>query len=231
MRYINGIAILDERGEFPDPQRGHPDLPVAIGLELSAELMLKAYARGIFAWSVDPVTWWSPDPRAIIEMDGLHVSQRLARTIRQNPFEITFDEAFQEVLAGCAAPRKDYSETWITAEFFQAFEELFDLGYAHSVECWHDGELAGGVFGVALGGFFSAESMFYRVTDASKVALYNLLKKLRQDGFMLFDIQVITAHTRRMGAVEISRSQYVRRLRQALKVCPSPWELGCQTME
>lgn len=230
MRFINGIAILDKNSSFPDPEFGWGDRPLAIGFDLNAELMLKAYARGIFPWSVNPVTWWSPDPRAIIELDGLHVSRSLAKTIRQNRFEIRCDTAFPDVVSGCSEFRSETNSTWITEEFIRAYRRLYLDGHAHSVECWQNGRLAGGVFGVAVGGLFAGESMFHRVTDASKVALYHLVERLKAGGFSLFDIQVISDHTERMGAFEIPRSEYLERLRKALKT-PARWNSNPGTSE
>ncbi|MEW6737258.1 MAG: leucyl/phenylalanyl-tRNA--protein transferase, partial [Acidobacteriota bacterium] len=222
MEFIDGIAIIDEYDDFPDPRYALPDCPVAVGQVLTATLMLKAYQKGIFAWSAEPVTWWSPDPRAIIELDELYVSKRLARKIRQAPFRITVDQDFPGVLQGCAAPREEGEESWITEEFFYCFNELFQAGYAHSIECWKDNLLVGGVFGVAIGGFFSAESMFHKATDASKIALFYLVELLKQVGFALLDIQILTSHTQSLGGILISRNYYLRRLKQALKLKPFP---------
>lgn len=217
MIFHQGIAILERGDEFPDPAEGPSDEPVAIGLELTPELMLAGYRKGLFAWSVNPVTWWSPDPRAIISLDGFHVSRRLERKIRSRPFTVTLDGAFAEVVNHCALPRHRGDGVWITKEFQAAFGQLARMGYAHSVECWKDGKLAGGVFGVAVGGFFSAESMFHSETDGSKIALYYLMERLRQGGFQLFDIQMLTPHTRSLGAKEISRVRYLGLLERALR--------------
>jgi leucyl/phenylalanyl-tRNA--protein transferase len=160
-----------------------------------------------------PMFWWSPDPRAIIELDGLHVSRRLTRTVRSGKFRVSFDEDFAGVIRGCG----DRAEgTWITPDMVTAYTRLFDLGVAHSVEVWHNGQLAGGTYGVALGGLFAAESMFYRVRDASKVALVALADRLRQRGFELWDIQMLTDHTASLGAVEVPRAEYLKRLHRAL---------------
>lgn len=214
----NGIVLLDRGDAFPDPHDGPKDEPVAIGLELSPGLMLAGYRKGLFAWSANPVTWWSPDPRAIVPLDGFHVSRRLARTMRARPFEVTVDRAFGQVVEACAQPRHRGDGVWITPEFRDAFGQLFQMGYAHSVECWYGETLAGGVFGVAVNGFFSAESMFHVETDASKIALYYLLKLLRENGFRLFDIQMLTAHTESLGGVEITRKEYLERLEEAVGV-------------
>jgi len=220
MVYQNGIAILEHGDAFPDPRRGPADEPVAIGFELTPELMLDGYGKGLFAWSDNPVTWWSPDPRAIFDLDAFHVSRRLARKLKTHPFSVTLDGAFDQVVQQCSLPRGDGEGTWISKSFKRAFQELHAMGYAHSVECWNGGRLVGGVFGVARGGFFSAESMFHRETDASKIALYYLLQMLRQTGFLLFDIQVLSPHTESLGGYRISRAQYLQALRLALKKNP-----------
>lgn len=217
MRYPRGITILETGDELPDPRFGPTDEPVAIGLELSAELMLTGYRKGLFAWSANPVTWWSPDPRAIFPFDRLHISKRLARKIKTHPFEIKIDYAFSAVVAGCAQPRHTGDGVWISRPFRRAFAELYELGHAHSVECWLDEKLVGGIFGVAVNGFFSAESMFHSATDASKIALYYLVEILRECGFQLLDIQILTAHTKSLGAREISRDEYLNRLERAVK--------------
>jgi leucyl/phenylalanyl-tRNA--protein transferase len=188
---------------------------VAVGGSLHPKTLLRAYRAGVFPWydEGDPVLWWSPDPRAIFELDGFHVPRRLARTLRSGRFRVTFDRDFGAVMRGCAERSEG---TWITAAMLEAYERLHRLGHAHSVEAWVDEELAGGVYGVALGGLFAGESMFTRIRDGSKVALAHLVTHLRQRGFVLFDIQMLTAHTASLGAVEIPRKQYLARLKQAL---------------
>lgn len=217
MIFQHGIAILEPGDDFPDPRAGPADAPVAIGLELAPALMLRGYRQGLFAWSANPVTWWSPDPRAIIPLQALYIPKRLARKMKTRPYEITLDRAFQQVVRECALPRHRGDGVWITREFRDAFGELFAMGYAHSVECWREGELVGGIFGVAVGGFFSAESMFHRATDASKIALFGLLEILRAAKFELFDIQILTPHTQSLGAIEIARDRYLNLLEGALR--------------
>jgi leucyl/phenylalanyl-tRNA--protein transferase len=175
-----------------------------------------AYRSGIFPWSVNPITWWSPDPRAIFELHRFHVSSSLAKIIRKGIFEVTFDQAFREVIGGCAELTPARRSTWITEEFISAYTELFHQGYAHSIECWEQKRLAGGVYGVAIGGFFAGESMFHRASNASKVALFHLIERLRLQGFVLFDIQMLTPHTRQLGAINIPRDEYLSRLREAI---------------
>lgn len=191
-----------------------------LGGELSVPWLLAAYRRGIFPWPFDeddraPIPWWCPDPRAVIEWDDFHVSRSLARTMRSGTYQLTRDRAFANVIDACAE-REDDGGTWITPSLKSVFVELHELGYAHSVETWQQGQLVGGIYGLALGGFFSAESMFYRRRDASKVALAALVEHLQQRGFTLLDIQVWTEHTGRMGAREIPRARFLRRLKQAV---------------
>jgi leucyl/phenylalanyl-tRNA---protein transferase len=190
---------------------------VAVGGDLRPGRLLAAYRQGIFPWygEGEPVCWWSPDPRAVFELDGLHISRRLRRTLRSGRFEVTVDRDFAGVIRGCAD--RPGEGTWITLEMVAAYEELHRLGHAHSVEAWHAGQLAGGVYGVAVGGLFAGESMFTRVRDASKVALAHLVERLRERGFRLFDIQFLTDHTERLGAVEIPRKEYLHRLRDAVR--------------
>ncbi len=208
-------AILDKRLRFPDPRRAGPEGLVAVGGDMSVERLLLAYRSGLFPWTADPLTWWSPDPRAILELEGLRVSRSLAKVIRRATFGVTLDRAFAEVMAGCAAPGPGRRETWITPEFIEAYTELHRQGHAHSLECWQGTELAGGIYGVAIGGFFAGELMFHRANNASKVALYHLVQHLRRRGFALFDIQMLTRVTAQLGGTGIPREQYLRRLQQA----------------
>ncbi len=199
-----------------DPEQADDTGLVAIGRDLSPTRLVEAYRRGIFPWYDEglPICWWSPDPRGIFELDGLHISRRLDRTIRSARFSLTVNRDFAGVIRGCADRPGD--GTWITAEMIRAYESLHRLGFAHSVEVWKGGSLAGGLYGVALGGLFAGESMFSRQRDASKVALVFLMDRLRQRGFQLFDIQFLNGHTARLGAVEVPRREYLRRLRAAL---------------
>jgi leucyl/phenylalanyl-tRNA---protein transferase len=209
-------APLDKTIWFPAPQSADADGLVAVGGDLSVKRLLAAYRQGLFPWSVNPITWWSPDPRGIIELDGLHISKSLARVIRKEVFEVTVDKAFRQVIAACAKPGPGRGGVWITAEFIQAYTCLHEAGHAHSVECWADGELVGGIYGVSIGGLFAGESMFHRADNASKVALCHLVEHLRKRGFRLFDIQMVTSATAALGAIEIPRGIYLHRLAEAV---------------
>ena len=211
------VAVLDHQLRFPDPRLADREGLVAIGGDLSLPRLLLAYRSGIFPWTVDPVTWWSPNPRAIFELDRLHVSHSLAKTIRKGLFRITRDEAFEEVMQACAAPARGRRSTWISPEFIEAYTELHRQGHAHSLECWDGARLAGGIYGVAIGGLFAGESMFHRVSNASKVGLFHLVEHLRQRGFELFDIQMLTPVTTQLGGVTLPREQYLRRLAKAVQ--------------
>jgi leucyl/phenylalanyl-tRNA--protein transferase len=201
---------------FPPPELAEPDGLLAVGGDLSCERLLLAYSMGIFPWyDHHPILWWSPDPRFILELDQLKITKRLARTLRKNDFEVCFDEAFHDVIAACArTPRKNGSGTWITGEMMKAYCQLFEMGFAHSVECRRNGELVGGVYGVCLGRCFFGESMFHRQTDASKVALVHLVDYLKSRDFQLFDCQIPNDHLRSLGATEISREEFLYRLRK-----------------
>ena len=189
---------------------------MAVGGDLTVERLLLAYREGIFPWSVNPITWWSPDPRAIFELENVRISRSLAKVLKKHPFQITQDRAFEEVMRQCAKPGAGREETWVTPEFIRAYVRLHKAGHAHSVECWLDGALVGGVYGVQIGGFFAGESMFHRVDNASKVALHHLLEHLNTQGFKLFDTQVINPATAKLGAINIPRENYLTRLREAL---------------
>ncbi len=192
-----------------------------MGGDLEPRTLLRAYRHGVFPWydASMPICWWSPDPRAIIPLDGLHVSRRLERTLRSPRFRVTINRDFEAVIAGCAADRSD--GTWLMPEMIVAYRRLHELGKAHSVEVWNGDWLVGGIYGVAIGGFFAGESMFHRQSDASKVALVRLVERLSECGYALFDIQFLTPHTRRMGGIEISREEYLRWLRAALVLRPA----------
>jgi leucyl/phenylalanyl-tRNA--protein transferase len=190
------------------------------GPTLTPDLILRAYAEGLFPMAErrdDPALYWvSPERRGIIPLDRFHVPRRLARTMRGTPFTVTSDVTFDAVIRACAAPAPGREESWINDEILHLYNALHAGGYAHSVECWQDGALAGGLYGVSLGAAFFGESMFSHRTDASKVALVHLVEMLRQGGYVLLDTQFITSHLLRFGAIEIPRGQYLKLLEDAL---------------
>ena len=205
------------RFEFPDARLADRQGLVGYGGDFAPETIVSAYVRGVFPWPHPDaeLLWFSPDPRAIIPVGGLHVSRRLARTIRSGQFRVTLDAAFERVMRACAVREDD--GTWITPGLINGYTRLHELGWAHSFEVWaSDGELAGGLYGVALGGMFGAESMFHRVSDASKVAMVAMMEHAERIGLTLIDVQVLTDHTARMGAIEIPRIAYLGRLIEAL---------------
>jgi leucyl/phenylalanyl-tRNA--protein transferase len=220
------IPWLDVHDPFPPVERAltDPNGLLAAGADLSAARLLDAYAHGIFPWfsEEDPVLWWSPDPRMVITPEGLHVAKSLRRTIGSGRYTVTFDRDFPGVMAGCAEPRRDHDGTWITSDMVEAYSELAGLGYAHSVEVWSGGSLAGGLYGVALGRMFYGESMFSRQTDASKVALAFLVRQLERWGFAMIDCQMSTPHLASMGARDIPRAEFLRRLRALVVLPPQP---------
>jgi leucyl/phenylalanyl-tRNA--protein transferase len=202
---------------FPNLQTANREGLLALGGDLSVPRLLLAYRSGIFPWTDEPLTWWSPDPRAIFEIAAFRPPQRLEPKLRRHPFDLTFDRDFRAVILACAEPAEGRESTWISPRFIEAYLELHRQGHAHSVEVWQDGRLVGGIYGVAIHGFFAGESMFHRVTDASKIALCHLMDHLRARKFELFDTQVLSPLTARLGAVEIRRGDYLERLASALR--------------
>lgn len=202
---------------FPPVDHATPEGLLAAGGDLSQERLLEAYRQGIFPWYSpgQPILWWSPDPRAVLYPEKIKVSRSLGKTLRRGQFVVTFDTRFRDIMHACAGPRANEKGTWITPEMVDAYSDLHAAGLAHSVEVWHEGELAGGLYGVALGRVFFGESMFTRVTDASKVGLVTLCRQLQAWGFGLIDCQVSSPHLLTLGAEEISRNRF----RQELEVC------------
>jgi leucyl/phenylalanyl-tRNA--protein transferase len=211
-------AVLDHRLAFPDPRHADAEGLVAVGGDLSVARLRLAYRTGVFPWTVNPVSWWSPDPRGIIELENFEPPRRLAQIIRQGRHTVTFNRAFRQVMEGCAATAPGRRRTWITPEFIAAYTALHEAGDAHSVECWLNGELVGGVYGVSAGGLFAGESMFHRADNASKIALVQLVERLRERGFVLFDVQMVTPATAALGATDIAREKYLERLAAAVKL-------------
>lgn len=191
---------------------------------LSADQVLWAYTQGLFPMGspyAQTIQWYAPDPRGVIPLDTFHMPHNLARHVRRGTFEVSADVAFEEVLAACA----DREETWITAPIKNVYIELHDRGFAHSVECWADGELVGGLYGVAMGGAFFGESMFFRRSNASKVALAHLVRQMRAGGYTLLDTQYTTSHLERFGAHEVPRPRYLSALRTSVSLNPVWWPL------
>jgi leucyl/phenylalanyl-tRNA---protein transferase len=225
------VVWLEPGDPFPplEAARRRPNGLLAAGRDLSVPTLLEAYARGIFPWfsEGEPILWWSPDPRMVLYPRELHVSRSLHRRLKRGDFVVTADSAFADVVRGCAAPREDQAGTWITRGMAAAYLRLHAAGFAHSIETWMDGELAGGLYGVALGRAFFGESMFTRRTDASKIALVYLVRHLERLGFGLIDCQMQTAHLASFGARDIPRRQFATELRELVTadVPPGPWQL------
>jgi leucyl/phenylalanyl-tRNA--protein transferase len=220
------IAWLGADTPFPSLASAlkEPNGLLAVGGDLSPRRLLEAYRRGIFPWysEGDPILWWSPDPRMVLVPSELRVSRSLAKTLRNKSYEVRYDTAFEEVMRGCAAPRPSQPGTWLTAEMRSAYRRLHELGYAHSVETWVEGSLAGGLYGVALGRAFFGESMFARGRDASKIALVHLVRRLAAEGYGLIDCQMHTAHLASLGARELPRTEFARRLKDLVDYARPP---------
>ena len=214
---MGGSKIYMRSISFPDPDFADADGLLAIGGNFEPQTLISAYSQGIFPWTSSPITWWSPDPRGIFEIENFKLKKRMQRLYNQKKFNITFDKSFKNLMIACSEPGPGRGETWITDEFIKAYCNLNKLGWAHSVEAWYDGELVGGLYGVVIAGLFAGESMFYRKSNASTMALAFLIEHLKEKKFVLFDTQMVTNHTKRLGAVEISRSEYLKRLAVALK--------------
>lgn len=206
---------------FPPAELADSDGLVAFGGLLEPDWLLDAYQHGIFPWPIsdeqgDMLAWWSPDPRAIIELDEFYVSRRLLRTCRSGRFQVTCNQDFPAVLRGCATAQDRTDQTWLLPEMIRAYGRMHELKYAHSVEVWQDDVLVGGTYGVGLGALFAAESKFFLQRDASKVAVVFLVEHLRRRGYQLLDIQQMTEHMERFAAIEIPRDQYLARVARAV---------------
>ncbi len=204
-----------------------PNGLLAMGGDLSVEWLLDAYRHGIFPWfnPGEPILWWSPDPRMVLVPSDIRVTRSLAKRMRNAGFELRVDSAFAEVMRACGAPREDGAGSWISDEMVAAYSQLFDAGYAHSVETWRDGVLVGGLYGVAIGRMFYGESMFSREVDASKIALVRLAQQLQQWEFGLIDCQMETPHLSSMGARTLPRADFIARLEEWVNLPhrPGPW--------
>lgn len=215
IQHLHRQRRLPSPPPFPPAEKADPMGCVALGPRVTPEMVLGAYQRGIFPMAEPDGSfgWWSPDPRAVIDLEDHHVSRRLARTVRQGKFEVRVDGACPDVIAACA----DRDETWISDEIEAVYGELHRQGHVHSVECWQNDRLVGGLYGVSIGGAFMAESMFHRERDASKVAVVGLIERLKERGYQLLDIQYVTQATAIFRPRQIPRRQYMQRLRQALE--------------
>jgi leucyl/phenylalanyl-tRNA---protein transferase len=215
------------RGDAPFPPvskaLNSPNGLLCAGGDLSADRLLGAYSRGIFPWfsEGDPILWWSPDPRMVLFPEELKVSRSLRKAVARGAYEVRFDTAFSRVVLACAAPRTGHGGTWIVPEMIAAYTELHERGFAHSAECWLEGELVGGLYGVSLGKVFFGESMFARARDASKVALVHLVARLRGRDYRVIDCQQATAHLASLGAREIPRAAFAQLLRESIQYPPS----------
>ena len=214
------VEWLSNHSRFPDVKESDPEGLLAVGGDLSLQRLLLAYKQGIFPWySVnEPILWWSPDPRAIVPLDDLRINRTMEKILKRGTFEIKVNTAFEEVINLCARRENNSKSGWITKEMIAAYINLYEMGFAHSVEAWKDGKLAGGLYGVAVGGMFAGESMFHKESNASKAALCALVERMKERGYMLLDCQMVTDITRQMGALEISRADYLKRLEVALTV-------------
>lgn len=222
------IGWLDHTHRFPPPSSAlkNPNGLLAAGGDLSVERLLAAYRLGIFPWFTkdEPILWWSPSPRLVLNPKDIHITRSLSKVLRNKPYEIRFDTAFKEVMLACAAPRADQQgETWVSDAMIVAYSNLFERGFAHSIETWIDNELVGGLYGVSIGRMFYGESMFSRMRDASKIALVHLCQFLGQRGFPLIDCQMHTPHLESMGAKLISRDTFLDHL---TAFCTQPDLLG-----
>jgi leucyl/phenylalanyl-tRNA--protein transferase len=218
------IPWLNGDTPFPPVSKAlkSPNGLLCAGGDLSPERLVDAYSHGIFPWfsDGDPILWWSPDPRMVLFPDELRVSRSLRKTLAKEAYETRFDTAFRDVMEACAAPRDGHGGTWIVPEMVDAYTQLHERGLAHSVESWLDGELAGGLYGVALGKVFFGESMFTRAPDASKVALVQLVERLKAAGYRVIDCQQATAHLASLGAREIPRKAFAQLVRESIQYPP-----------
>jgi leucyl/phenylalanyl-tRNA--protein transferase len=207
---------------FPDPNESDDEGLLAVGGDLSPARLLFAYESGVFPWysAGVPPLWWSPNPRALMDRERLHVSRSLSRVLRRGPFEVTFDRAFHDVILACASNRE--GGTWILPEMMLAYTQLHELGHAHSFEVWCDGQLAGGLYGVRRGALFAAESMFHIVSNASKVALAVSIDTLFRAGVQVFDVQFVTEHLLSLGAYEVERAEYLARVSRTVHQLVQP---------
>jgi leucyl/phenylalanyl-tRNA--protein transferase len=208
------VLLTNESTPLPDATTANADGLVAVGGALTCERLIEAYAKGIFPWTQNPVSWWSPPERAMFTVGALKISSSLRRRLRSQVYDVSIDRCFEAVIRACAHPHND-DDTWIGEDFIHAYTRLHQQGIAHSVECWENRKLVGGLYGLAVGGVFAGESMFYERPDASKIALVELDRHLQQRGFQWIDSQVPNDFTTQMGAVSVCRKEFLDRLQQA----------------
>jgi len=213
------VYSLGAEPVFPSAEYSNPDGILAVGGDLSPERLIAAYTHGIFPWysSETPIIWWSPDPRFVVFPSDVKVSKSMRQVLKREIFEIKFDTSFREVITACSGKRRHEKGTWITAEMIEAYVVLHNLGYAHSIEAWHEEKLAGGLYGVSLGGMFFGESMFSRESNASKAAFIVLAHNLVNLGFDLIDSQVHTDHMESLGAFEMDRDIFLEIVKKSVK--------------
>ena len=221
------MASLPRTYTFPPLEAASPEGLLAVGGDLNPDRLLSAYRQGVFPWFSDgqPILWWSPDPRAILYPADLHISRSLRKSLRTQGFEVTADRAFDDVIQRCAESRNAREGTWITSGMQEAYCTLYRMGYAHSVETWQNGQLVGGLYGLAIGKAFFGESMFSQITDASKTALVALSVSLTASGYHFIDCQVVSEHLNSLGAKAVPRYRFSSELKQAVEtpVNETPW--------
>jgi len=213
-------SLNQDKIGFPDPNLAESDGLIAFGGDLSPKRILSAYSQGIFPWYSpgEPILWWSPDPRFVLFPHKLHISKSLSKLIQKETYQVTMDQAFSSVIRECASVREENNTgTWITSNMIQAYIRLYEMGFAHSVEVWMDGTLAGGLYGISLGRMFSGESMFFRKSNASKIALVALVNFVHSYQFDFIDCQVYTTHLKSLGAENIPRNEFLQLLHTTLK--------------
>lgn len=219
------VYLLDDSLAFPHPVLAEPNGLLAVGGDLSVPRLLLAYRSGIFPWYSEdnPILWFSPDPRLVLSLSDLHVSRKLNKILKSGRYEVRFDMSFVDVIRNCSEVlRKGQTGTWITKDMVDAYTELHERGYAHSVETYHEGELVGGLYGVAIGRVFFGESMFHLESEASKVALYGLVERLRERDFDFIDSQVPNSHMKAMGGREVGRERFLEMLRESVSKTTPP---------
>lgn len=214
------VYLLNEQLVFPDPAESEPDGLLALGGDLSEARLLLAYEKGIFPWynPGDPILWWSPDPRAVIFPQSINVSKSMRNVLNRGDYELRYDHAFLQLMTRCMEKREEEGGTWISEEIIAAYSRLHEMGLAHSVEVWKEGQLVGGLYGTSLGGCFFGESMFSDVPNASKIALIHLARKLNELGFSMIDCQIYTEHLGSLGAVQLDRKTFLEKLKKSLEI-------------